>query len=182
MDYVGNSYGGIPVKYVVQTPQKGIAHGIMVASEYITEDFFMCLSDEIILAPQIFDCVRFFYEKTADCVCGIVKDSQENIKKTYTIDLDPSNRILDIYEKPTFLFNNFKGTGFCFMSRQILNCLQNLKINSIRQEYEMGDWIRNAIQQNYNCYAYEIAQDAFNINTNEELSMINEILLSGETK
>lgn len=180
--YLGNSYKGIPIEYVVQEPQKGIAHGIMFASQCITEDFLMCLSDEIMIASNIKEFQKFFETSKADCVCGVVKDCIENIKKTYTLELTENNRITQIIEKPNMVFNNLKGTGYCMMSTRMVKCLSQLSINPIRNEYEMGDWIKLALNSNYNCYSFEIAKAAYNINEQSDLNTAKEYILSGGLK
>ena len=179
IDYLGEVYKGIPIEYVVQEPQKGIAHGIMVASHHITEDFFMCLSDEIIVSSNVKELEKFFQSNEADCVCGVVQDCVENIKKTYTLKLTKNNRITQLIEKPTIVFNNLKGTGYCMMSPRMLTCLEQLPINPIRNEYEMGDWIRLAIQNDYDCYSFEIAKAAYNINEQSDFNVAQEYIIGG---
>ena len=178
INYLANSYKGIPIEYVVQEPQKGIAHGIMVASQHITEAFLMCLSDEIMIAPNMQGFKEYFASNNADCVCGIVKDSAANIKKAYTLELTRNNKITHVLEKPKIVFNSFKGTGYCMMNRRMLDILKDLTINPIRNEYEMGDWIELAIRNKYNCYAYEIAEAAYNINEEIDLKKAKEHMLS----
>lgn len=182
IDYLGETYKGIPIEYVIQEPQKGIAHGIMFASQKITEEFFMCLSDEIMITPSIKEFKQFFETNKSDCVCGVVKDCIENIKKTYTLELTENNRVTQILEKPSIIFNDLKGTGYCMMSTRMLECLKQLTINPIRNEYEMGDWIRLAIHNNYNCYSFEVAEAAYNINEQSDLNTAKECILSGGSK
>ena len=179
INYLGEVYKGIPVEYVIQEPQKGIAHGVMVASRYITEDFFMCLSDEIIVSSNVKGFKKFFESNEADCVCGVVQDCTENIKKTYTLKLSENNRITEIIEKPYMVFNNLKGTGYCMMSTDMLTCLEQLSINPIRNEYEMGDWIKLAIQNNCDCYSFEIAKAAYNINEQSDFDVAKEYIIEG---
>lgn len=182
INYLGESYKGIPVEYVIQEPQNGIAHGIMFASQQITEDFFMCLSDEIVIKPNIKEFKQFFDNNKADCVCGVVKDCIENIKKTYTLKLIQNNRITQILEKPSIVFNDLKGTGYCMMSLHMLECLKQLTINPIRNEYEMGDWIKLAINHNCKCYSFEFAKAAYNINEQSDLKTAKECILLGGLK
>ena len=82
-EYVGNSYNSIPVRYVLQKHQLGIAHAIKLCKLYLTSSFFMCLGDELLVLPQIAEMKIIFECNSADCVCGMVIDSPENIKKAY---------------------------------------------------------------------------------------------------
>lgn len=105
MEHIGSSYNGIPVRYIVQEPQLGIAHAIMKTADFIKDTFFMCLSDEILIDPKISEQRDFFYRSNADCVCGVVKDSISNIRKAYTVDLAYDNAVVKIIEKPAFIYN-----------------------------------------------------------------------------
>lgn len=106
-----------------------------------------------------------------DCLCGVVKDTVENIQKAYTIDLATNNSILHLIEKPTSVFNDWKGTGCCFMNRTMLPLLKILPKNSKRNEYEMGDWIQLAVDNGFNCKIYPIASANFNLNTQKDVAL-----------
>lgn len=164
IDCLKNDYHGIPIRYIEQNSLLGVAHAVKTASSFINGPFFMCLSDEILSVPHIKGFIKFFEESEADCLCGMVKDDVENIKKAYTLNLDSNNKICNIIEKPEVVFNDYKGTGYCLMSLKMLDLLPNLEKNTIRNEYEIGDWIHLAIHNNYNCYGFEIAKADFNIN------------------
>ena len=169
VDYLGNSYHGIPIIYVKQEQLLGIAHAMKIASPYIHDAFIMCLSDELFINHNIKNMCTYFSENHLDCLCGVVKDTVENIQKAYTIDITPTNNILQLIEKPTFVFNNWKGTGCCFMNRTMLNLLKILQPNSTRKEYEMGDWIQLAIDKGFTCKIYPIASANFNLNTQKDI-------------
>ena len=176
IENIGSSYNGIPIKYVEQEPQLGIAHGIMKAATNIKESFLMCLSDEVLVSNRVNLCVDFFNKTTADCVCGIVRDTNENISKAYTVKFDGTGLITDIMEKPRCSFNEFKGTGYCVMRSSMLEILPYLQKNPQRGEYEMGDWIRLAIQRGMSCYAFEIGNADFNINELSDLKKAEEYI------
>lgn len=182
MEYIGDSYNGIPVKYIIQEPQLGIAHGVLKASSNIYDSFFMCLSDEILISPKIHEQMDFFNNYKADCVCGVVKDNVENIQKAYTVNLTKENTIKQIIEKPKEPYNCFKGTGYCMMGHIMLDCLASLHKNQYRGEYEMGDWINLAIKKKYKCFAYEIGQADFNINETVDLKNAEKFFENQEMK
>lgn len=169
IDYVGNSYKKIPVTYVKQEPLLGIAHAIKIAAPYIHDDFIMCLSDELYIECNIEDMQNYFLENHIDCLCGVVKDTSENIQKAYTIEISSDGDILHLIEKPEVVFNNWKGTGCCFMKQTMLEVLEKLQPNSKRKEYEMGDWIQLAVDNSLCCKIYPVASANFNINTQKDL-------------
>ena len=180
--YVGENYKGIPVIYVHQEPLLGIAHAIKTAIPYIKEDFIFCLSDELHINPHVTAMRNFFLSSGADCVCGVVRDTIENIQKAYTIELDEKNNVSDLIENPTKCFNNIKGTGICIMKQSMLPILNALKPNIIRGEFEMGNWIQLGIDYGLVCKVFNVSDINFNINETTDLlaaekylNMINSI-------
>ena len=167
--YVGTNYNGTSVTYVMQHELLGIAHAIKTAIPYIHEDFAMCLSDELFINPNIEGMRDLFLTDNVDCLCGVVQDSAENIKKAYTMDVSEIGEILQLVEKPTQIFNQWKGTGCCLMRQTMLPVLEALLPNKIRNEYEMGDWIQLAINMGLVCKIYPIADKNFNINTQQDI-------------
>jgi dTDP-glucose pyrophosphorylase len=168
VQHIGYSYCGINVKYVFQKELLGVAHGVLCASPYINQDFFLCLSDEFLFSPNVESFLQFFNQSGADCTCGVVTDTVENVRKNYTVQLGRDNRILNLVEKPVNVYNNLKGTGYCAMRTTMIPLLESLQPNSIRGEYEMGDWIRQGIEEGLLCNAAVIALDEINVNTVED--------------
>jgi len=168
-NYLGDFYNNVPITYVYQEQQLGIAHAVKIASKKLTTSFFMALSDELLIKPRIMNMKKVFRESNADCVCGMVPDSITNIQKAYTIDLTSENSIRCLIEKPTEAFNKFRGTGYCMMSLSMIKLLEKLKPSKKRNEYEMGDWIQSAIDNGLSCIGYQIADKGFNINEPEDI-------------
>lgn len=169
-NYVGKNYNGIPVTYVFQHELLGIAHAIKIAQPCIHEDFIMSLSDELFINPNIDNMWKNFYTNNIDCLCGVTKDSAENIRKAYTVNISQTGNILQLIEKPSEIFNHWKGTGCCLMKQTMLPILDELCPNEIRNEYEMGDWIKLAIHKRLTCKIYPIANKNFNINTQKDIN------------
>lgn len=165
VQHIGYSYCGIDVTYVYQKELLGIAHGVLCAAPYINQNFFMCLSDEILFSPTIESFLQCFNKSGADCTCGVVTDNIENIRKNYTVQLGHNDRILDLIEKPFNVYNNLKGTGYCAMRTTMLPLLKSLQPNPMRGEYEMGDWILQGIKKGLLCNVAVIASGEMNINT-----------------
>lgn len=168
-DYLGNNYKGIEITYVTQEPQLGIAHAIQIAAHKIREEFMMCLSDEIIINPNIKGMYQYFHSTNADCLCGITKDTEDNIRKAYTLQLDKNYNVRRVIEKPDVIFNEWRGTGLCMMNTTMLPVLKDLKLNTRRNEYEMGDWIQLSIHKGLACRVFEIGEIDFNINEVQDI-------------
>lgn len=170
--YIGNAYHNIPVKYVMQKQLLGIAHAMKIASNFIHDNFIMCLSDELFINPKIDEMNQIFKNNLIDCLCGAVVDTEENIRKAYTMKLTTDGTILQLREKPETTFNQWKGTGCCFMQKNMLSLLKDLQPNAKRKEYEMADWIQLAVDRGLICRIYPIADINFNINTPKDLTRV----------
>lgn len=168
-EYVGDRYNGIKVTYVNQEPLLGIAHAIKQATPFIRADFMMALSDEIHINPQIRKMADYLSDTEADCVCGTVIDTPQNIRKAYTMSLNEAGNIIELVEKPVHCFNQYKGTGLCMMKTTMLTLLESLKPNVVRNEYEMGNWIQSGIDCGYICKTFHISDANFNINEQADL-------------
>lgn len=176
IDYLGNNYHGIPIIYAKQEQLLGVAHAVKIASPFIHDSFIMCLSDELFINYNIKDMCTYFLKNHVDCLCGIVKDTTENIQKAYTVDITSNGDILHLIEKPITVFNNWKGTGCCFMNQTMITLLQTLQPNPRRNEYEMGDWIQLAVDNGFTCKVYPIADVNFNLNTQTDIALAEEYL------
>lgn len=168
-NYIGNNYRGIKVTYVNQKPLLGIAHAIKQAAPYIKSNFMMALSDEIHINPNIGQMMDYLLLTEADCICGVVNDIPQNIKKAYTLKLNTIGNVTELVEKPDHCFNHYKGTGLCMMKPTMLTLLDSLKPNEIRNEYEMGNWIQAGINFGYICKIFNVSDANFNINEQSDL-------------
>lgn len=168
-EYIGDRYNGIKVTYVNQESLLGIAHAVKQAAAYIHTDFMMALSDEIHINPLVCKMADYLSETGADCVCGTVIDTPQNIRKAYTMNLNNDGNIMKLVEKPDHCFNQYKGTGLCMMKPTMLKLLTDLKPNAIRKEYEMGDWIQSGIKQGYICKSFQVSNANFNINEQKDI-------------
>lgn len=168
-EYIGDKYNGIKITYVNQESLLGIAHAVKQAVPYIRTDFMMALSDEIHINPQVCKMADYLSATGADCVCGTVIDTTQNIQKAYTMNLNEAGNIIELVEKPDHCFNQYKGTGLCMMKPTMLRLLADLKPNAIRKEYEMGNWIQFGIERGFICKVFHVSDANFNINEQIDL-------------
>lgn len=173
MNYVGTDYKDVPVRYVMQKEQLGIAHAVKTAGPVVDDDFIMCLSDEILVDSSMEAMVQFFNTHGADCVCGAIDDAVDFRMKAIALDVDSDMNLVGIVEKPQAYFNQYRGIGECIFSRKMLALLETLKPNEKRGEYEMGDWIRTGLEAGYLCKVFELAKGYLNINTVEDFRIAN---------
>jgi dTDP-glucose pyrophosphorylase len=169
----GNSYRGVPIKYVIQWEQRGLVHAIECAQGAIGgADFMLFLADEILLNPRHEQMIGAFHDPGIFAFCGTVRvvDATQ-IRKTYAVILDDrSGRIHRLIEKPRTPLNNIQGTGNCVFRNAVFDYIAFTPINHLRNERELPDLIQCAIDDGKIVRAFEIGSWYTNVNTLEELN------------
>jgi len=174
INFIGNNYKGRPIKYVIQSEQKGLVHAIECAQKSIDgDDFFLMLADEMLFNPKHLAMIQEFKKnKEIFGICGIVKVNDKNqIKKTYTIIQGPNNDIYRLIEKPRHPLNNFQGTGHCVFRNQIYDYIKYTPIHHERNEKEFPDFIQCAIDDAMTIKAFMICDKYTNVNTHEDIKI-----------
>lgn len=174
INFLGNSYKGKTIKYVIQSEQKGLVHAIECAQKSISgDDFFLMLGDEMLFNPKHPSMFQTFKEnKEIFGICGIVKVNDRNqIKKTYTLIQGPNNDIYRLIEKPKHSLNDYQGTGHCLFKNNIYDYIQYTPIHHERNEKELPDLIQCAIDDAMTIKSFMICDKYTNINTHEDIKM-----------
>jgi len=172
------------ISFAEQRLQSGIVNAVKCASSLIgDDDFVLCLGDEIFVNQKPIEMLDFFTCTGADCVCGIVpNESEDEIRKCYSVLVDDTENILDLTEKPEKPYNSLKGTGFCIFRNRTLDFIGDVIQNPKSGQYELCDWIKLCIRKGMICKAFNIADKEFNINTLEDLQAANDFLDPGERR
>ena len=176
IEAIGDSYCGVPVKYVEQKELKGIAHAVLTAKDVINDDFIMCLADEILINPNMAGMVKRFYEDKASCVCGVIIDGADQSGKPIAYKVN-GDTIIEVEEKPANGYpNDIRGIGEVVFAKKCLDYLMNLEPNPRRGELEMGDWIQTIATANGDAKVFELADAYVNINYASDIDAANKIL------
>jgi len=177
----GNSFKGVPIKYVIQLEQKGLVHAIECSKNAIgNSDFFLFLGDEFLINADHISMVKKFSEECAFAVCGVIKvNDMTQISKTYSILFNSkSHQIVGLIEKPKHPLNNFMGTGNCIFKNKIFDYIKNTPINQNRGEKELPDLIQCVIDDGKKVFYYNLATTYVNVNTPEDIIVIKNLRLS----
>ena len=176
MNYIGDNYNGVPVKYVLQKELKGVAHAVLTAREQINDDFIMCLADEILLNPRLKEMIRYFYSSNSAAVCGGVIDENDFSMKPIAYEVADGNTITTVREKPQEYNNAFRGIGECVFKRECLELLDILKPNPRRGELEMGDWIQLVVDSGNRARVFDLADAYINVNYAKDIIEADDLL------
>lgn len=180
----GNAYKGKPIKYVIQSNQKGLVEAIASAEECINGDNFMLLlGDEILVSPKHCTMLDQFKKEDLFGICGVfVEKRRERIGKTYTIMQDEQCRIYRLIEKPRRPINDWMGTGNCIFKNELFSYIERTPINPNRGEKELPDLIQCAIDEGNIVKSFVICDQYFNINSDEDLREAEKCLSPVVTK
>lgn len=182
IEALGESYCGVPIRYVWQKELKGIAHAVLTAKDAINDDFIMCLADEILINPNMAGMVDAFYKSHASCVCGVIVDGSDQSGKpiAYTVNGDS---IIEVEEKPANGYpNDLRGIGEVIFSKESLEFLSILKPNAKRGELEMGDWIQLIARSTSKAKVFPLADAYVNINYAKDIDVAHELLAVASKK
>lgn len=181
INYVGNQFKSIPVKYVFQKEQRGLIHAIECAREAIgNSDFFLMLADEIVINPNLREMLKLYRKNEAFVVCGtVLEEDKLSIGKTYSAMVNKADsRVFRLIEKPRFPINKIKGTGHCIIKNEMLSYIERTPINANRGERELVDWIQCAIDEGKKVYTYNIAKIYVNVNTKDDYDLAKQELIN----
>ena len=173
------SYGGIPIKYVIQDNQKGLVHAIECSRKALNnEDFFLLLGDEYLVNSRHKEMIEYFKSNNITGVCGILRREQSKfseISKTYNVLMNDNNKILRLIEKPVKPLNNIQGTGQCIFKNEILNYIKDTSIHYLRDEKELPDLIQCVIDDGKVVMGFDICEEYMNVNDIKDLRNIKQL-------
>ncbi len=173
INYLGNRYHDITIRYVIQREQKGLVNAIECSRETIGKsDFMLMLADEIMLNPRHHAMINEYKKCNAFAMCGILTVENRNlIKKTYTLIQGDDRKIYRLIEKPRNPLNEFMGTGDCIFNNKIFDYIEYTPIHHERNEKELPDLIQCAIDDGMDVRSFMICDRYVNINTREDILM-----------
>jgi dTDP-glucose pyrophosphorylase len=173
INYYGNSYRGVRIRYAIQREQRGLVHAIETAAPFLgSSDFMLLLADEILLDPNHSAMVERFRQGGVFALCGLtIAPDPQAVRKTYAVFEDEAGRILRLVEKPRRAINQYQGTGNCMFSNGILEYIQYTPISQARNEKELPDLIQCAIDDGHIVQSFLVGGRYININTLEDVCL-----------
>ena len=133
------------IEYLYQGEPKGLAHTILVAEDFLDDEFVMYLGDNI-LREGIVEHAKKFKENNYDT--SIMLTEVENPQQFGVAELNQDSTIKRLVEKPKVPPSNLALVGIYFFKPIILEACKNIKI-SWRNELEITDAIQWLIDNGY---------------------------------
>jgi len=133
------------IEFIYQGEPKGLAHAILVAEDFLDDDFVMYLGDNI-LKDGIVEPAARFRNISPDSLVMLTKVDEP--QRFGVADLDSSGRIKRLIEKPKVPPSNYALVGIYFFKPVIIEACHSIK-PSWRNELEITDAIQWLIENGY---------------------------------
>jgi glucose-1-phosphate thymidylyltransferase len=136
---------GAEIEFIYQKEPKGLAHAILVAEEFLDDEFVMYLGDNI-LRGGIINSAKEFKESKYEA--SIMLTEVENPQQFGVAELNEDGTIKRLVEKPKVPPSNLAVVGIFFFKSVILEACKSIK-PSWRNELEITDAIQWLIDTGY---------------------------------
>ncbi len=145
METVKSTDWDAEIDFIYQGEPKGLAHAILVAEDFLDDEFVMYLGDNI-LREGIVEHAKKFEENRYDT--SIMLTEVENPQQFGVADINENGTIKKLVEKPEVPPSNLALVGIYFFKPVILEACKSIK-PSWRNELEITDAIQWLIDNGY---------------------------------
>jgi UDP-N-acetylglucosamine diphosphorylase / glucose-1-phosphate thymidylyltransferase / UDP-N-acetylgalactosamine diphosphorylase / glucosamine-1-phosphate N-acetyltransferase / galactosamine-1-phosphate N-acetyltransferase len=141
INYLGNKFKDINLKYIIQEEQLGTGHALLMAKDFISDKFIVMSGDDLFSKNDILNLIN---EKNA-----VLVYPKEN-PKDFGVFIVENNKPIKIIEKPQDFEIGLCNTSCYIFDQNIFSLLKKLKL-SPRGEYELTDAVLELIENdNFN--------------------------------
>ena len=145
IETVNSENWDVEIDFIYQGEPKGLAHTILVAEDFLDDEFVMYLGDNI-LREGIVEHAKKFKENNYDA--SIMLTEVENPQQFGIAELNANGTIKRLVEKPKVPPSNLALVGIYFFKPVILEACKSIK-PSWRNELEITDAIQWLIDNGY---------------------------------
>ncbi len=128
-EYLGDSYRGMKLKYLVQEETSGNASALRLAREYIRDRFILLYGDDLFSQADIRKLLPY---DNAILAQRVADPSRFGVLKV------EGDRFLEVVEKPQEFVSDLVNIGCFVLTPRIFEALEKIEL-SPRGEYEMTD-------------------------------------------
>ena len=139
LEHYGDEFRGVPITYVHQREQLGLAHAVSCVASPIEDDFVLLNGDNVFRANlgEAVECQR---RPGVDAVLVVEEVSEERARRTGVVETDESGQVTGLVEKPDDPPSTLVTTGCYVLPAEIFHACE-LLCPSDRGEYELPDAI-----------------------------------------
>jgi glucose-1-phosphate thymidylyltransferase len=129
---------GVRITYIEQPEPKGLAHAVLMAKDFISDEPFVMYLGDNLLKEGVGGFIRTFVEKKANCVVGVFKVA--NASRFGVVELI-GGKIVRVVEKPKKPKSDLALIGVYVFDKTVFEAIERLR-PSKRGELEITDAIQ----------------------------------------
>ncbi|NHN48694.1 sugar nucleotidyltransferase [Halostella sp. JP-L12] len=164
VDRYGDAYGDVPITYVHQREQRGLAHALLRAEPHVDDDFALMLGDNVFRA-DLTAAVDRHRDTGADATLLVEEVSEAEAGTTGVVETAPDGEVVSLVEKPDDPPSTLVQTGFFVFSPAVFHACHLVR-PSDRGEYELTDAIDLLLRSGRRVETVEL--DGWRVNVNAE--------------
>ncbi|SIQ67765.1 glucose-1-phosphate thymidylyltransferase [Haladaptatus litoreus] len=162
----GDSFSGVPITYVRQDEQLGMAHALLQAEPHV-EGSFMCIDGDCIIQSDLRPLVERQREDGVDAVQEVEFVSTAEARVKAICEVNEENELLGIEKEPENPPNpSLVAAGFAVYDSGIFDACSKTEL-SVRGEYELAEAIQRFVSEK-TMLAMTTNGWSVNVNTPEE--------------
>ncbi|MGM5482761.1 MAG: bifunctional sugar-1-phosphate nucleotidylyltransferase/acetyltransferase [Nanobdellota archaeon] len=131
MDYFGDTYKGIKLKYIVQEEALGTGHALLETKKHLSNSFIVLNGDDLYSGDDLNE-----LSKQNNCALVVERENPS----AFGVFMRENNKVTGLVEKPQDLDFGLCNIGCYVLDTRIFEHLENLNLSS-RGEYEITDAI-----------------------------------------
>ncbi len=128
IDYLGNEYGGIKIKYVEQKKQLGTYDAVKCCKGLLKDKFILMMGDDLYHEKDIKECLKHKY--------SVLVQKVKNPERFGVFVVDKDNYVNNLVEKPQEFISDLANCAMYVLDKNIFEF--DIK-KSARGEYEITD-------------------------------------------
>jgi glucose-1-phosphate thymidylyltransferase len=167
MDHYDDEYRGVPITYVHQREQLGLAHALLQAESQIDDDFVMVNGDNVFCA-DLAAVVDYHRDRDADATLLVEDVSEAEAHTTGVAETAEDGELVTLVEKPDDPPSTLVQTGFFVFSPTVFHAC-HLVQPSDRGEYELTDAIDLLLRSGRDIETVELDGWRVNVNTKSDI-------------
>lgn len=165
-EFYGDNFNSIPIKYVYQKRQLGLAHALLETEPHIQDSFVLIHGDNLFMT-NLKEVLGHHRQKQPTSTILTKNISRDEAKNTGVIKFDKNGDPKKIIEKPESPSSTTVTTGFSIHTTDIFYAC-NLVLPSNRGEYELSDAIDLLLYAGHQIETIKLDGKILNMNTPQD--------------
>jgi glucose-1-phosphate thymidylyltransferase len=175
VSYYGQSFEGVPITYVHQREQRGLAHAVLQTAPHV-DGPFVVLNGDNVFGEDVIPAIERTREPDVDGALLVETASRERARETGVVETDDDSEwVTDVLEKPDDPPTQLVTTG-CYVLPEAVFDACRLLLPSDRGEYELSDAVSVLARAGANVAAVEYDGERRNVNTPVDIERAAELL------